>query len=265
MTLLNQPFPPIKRIRELLTVIAPGEVAEVLKSEPNASFQLDYYLRLFEPEIGGRIISHPDFTMEALIELFNCQMIRFYGKHLDESSEIAITDDVLLDSFWKELRKEKLLRLFKELITTGKSNIVAAYMLLKSMNQKDMEYIGKTHAVSILDFFKRTKNNFESFLLNNLELYDFIYKLAREQNDTEYLEFLKQYTRLAMSLRMAQNYADEAEMSNLTPEGTIPLKELVNIIQDAPNETFELTLNILVQRGLVGEGIKNGLLRLKKL
>ena len=259
---LNETFPSFKQIQRVLSEVEPLDISRYIDQDPNSVFTFDYYFRMFQPEVGGRIINHNDFSVINLVELFNCQLIQFYLKHPREDAQ-SLQIENLLGSYWSKLEKSRLLNLFQELIATGNNIGVAAYLLLKNLDHDDLHVIENLRAREVLEFFKKSRKDFKKFLLNNLDLFDFIHKLARDHNDHEYLDFLNQHTAYAITLRLAENYSEEAE-GLLDENGKIPLKELVCLINEIPNDSVELTLEIMVNRGLISPGIMNGIMRFKK-
>jgi len=256
--LLNQQMPSLKKIENELRVVEPSVITELIRNEPECVFILDYYFRLFDPAIGARIVGHPDLDLNALIEMFNCQVIRYYRAHLN-LEDYGTAYYSLLESFWKDIGREKMLLLFQNLIKSGESNRLSAVMLLQNMDLGDLKFLQKSQSKGLLDFFKKIQN-LDNFLVSNLDLYDYVYRLALDSDDVEYLRFLDEYTNLAVQLRIAHNFANEAE-AHIDSEGKIVFKNLIELIQDVPVESQNLTLEILQRRGFITEqtvlGIRN--------
>ena len=259
---LNESFPPIKRIEQILKEIEPRVISELIESEPETTFILDYYFRLFAPEIGARIISHPDLEIKSLIELYNCQVIRYYRVNLNRE-EYKADYASLLNSYWQNIEKNRLMELFKALITAGDSNRLSAMMILENMSSEDLRYLPEEQSESMLKFFKSLKEDFKNLVEDNLDIYDFVLGLAVDSGDADTLELLDGYTNLAVQMRIAQNFIEDS-MKTLDSSGKVPFKTLVNLVNDAPAESLELTLQILTRNGMVEPGTIESLEKFQK-
>ncbi len=253
---LSSGMPAIKRMEQLLREVEPSLISTIIEAEPETVFILDYYFRLFDTSVGARIVSDPNVSVHVLVELFNCQIVRFYRVNLDESGYNAAYSS-LRESYWRDISRERLLELFRTLIATGEGNRLSAVVILQNMDLQDLKMLRKEQSQSLLEFFKSFQD-FESVIKDNLNLYDYIYKLALEAGDDDFLRFLDEFTTFIVRLRIAQSFIMEAE-DYLGPDGKIPFKQVVEMVRTIPSESLDITLQMLHRQGYVEETTITGL------
>ena len=257
--LLKLPIPPLSKIADLLRVIEPVQVHELLENDPESIHTMDYYFRLFSPEIGGRILSHPDFSMKMILEL-----IKYQAKlHTDENGKFTgYSEDTSLDSYWNYLTAEKMRDLFSFMLRAESNYIILAFVLFNKLKNKNLFAVGNRQVQVLLDYFIESGENYENFIINNPALYDHMRKLAGKMDDNKYILYLESFAPFAARLSMAETFTEEAE-NHLDCNGFLPLRELVEIINSVPKECIEMTLELLVQKKRISRLTMKGILRLK--
>ena len=259
--LLGLSIPPLARMEAELKTISPELVSDLIRAEPDTVFLLDYYFRLMDPSIAARILGHADFHTAAALDLFNCQMIRYYRQNLDSEKHDAAYAS-LTESYWRVVPKEKLTELFRNLLTTGKSNHAAALMVLQNMDMDNLIYLQQKpefRSEAMLEFFKELGGDIKKLIVDNVNIYDFVYRLAADLNDNDYLAFLEEFTLFMIQIRIARSMTDEAHALQ-NNQGKISLSDLVQLLQHIPDNSREMTLQLMQQENLIQAGTVQGLL-----
>lgn len=263
--MINQSFPPIHSIEHELRDIDPTIISTMIRSEPETVFLVDYYFRLLDPTIGGRLLSDASFEVETLGELFNCQVIRYYRRNLDAPNYDESYASII-ESYWKFVSRERLIELFRFMIVSGRSAAFSAVLMLENLDTENLQLLRSLQEMkntAILEVFKGLGKGVTKMISSNLDLFDFIYRLASDMNDLDYLKFLDDYTNIIVQLRIAQSMADVAK-SRIDSSGKIPLKSLVELIREVPVTSMEVTLQLLKQRNLIDEKTADSLLALQR-
>lgn len=255
--LLNEPIPALRKIESCLRVTPPAVLAEMIEAEPESTYIIDYYLRLFEPEVGERFVNAPDMPAPILAELFNCQVIRHYLAAM--TVDPARPPPSLKSSYWSHIGRERMTQLFKQLLGKSDSARFSAVMILQRMELSDLRFLSSAETSTVLDYFRTMGPEFADAIARNLDLYDYLYRVARDRSDGEYLEFLDQYTNFVVQLRVAENLTQEAQRL-AEADGMIPFRNLVALVEGAPPDSIELMLKILVHRKFVSEETAKSLL-----
>ena len=255
--LLNQPIPALRKIETCFRATPPCVVAEMIEAEPESTYIVDYYLRLFDPEVGERFINSPDIPASTLAELFNCQVIRHYLAAMTNDPDRATPS--LRSSYWSSIKRDRMTELFKRLLGTSESARFSAVMILQRMQLSDLRVLSESETSTVLEYFRSMGPGFTDAVARNLDLYDYLYRTAKDRSDGEYLEFLDQYTNFVVQLRVAENLTSEAQLM-ADAQGLIPFRNLVALIEGAPDDSAELMLKILVHRKYVSEETAKSLL-----
>ncbi|MCR9141590.1 MAG: hypothetical protein NXI24_05000 [bacterium] len=263
--LLGQKLPPIHQIEQELGTIDAGIVADMVASEPEIVFIVDYYFRLLDPKIGARIVSSESFAVGAALELFNCQILRYQRSHLagEEGYDFAYAS--MLESYWREVDNTKLTLIFQELLRLGKSNHFAAMLILQQMNLDNLIFMqadANFRSPAMLALFKNLGGNVQKLISENLDLFDFVYRLASDLKDEDYLTFLDEFTGFVMEIRIGRTLADDAAQ-HLDEHGKVPLNTVVHLLEGIPDESRRITLEIMRQRGHIDPGLMEGLMALQ--
>jgi len=247
--LLNANPPAVHRIHDALRDWNALECSLLLSEEPECVYLIDYYFRLFEPEIGARLINDADFALSAAAELFNCQLIRYYRSLLSEEKSDYSS---LIHSYWKLVDKDRFLEILR--LTMSKDSIFSAVFLLQQVDQLDfLRNSERFPSGALLDFFKSQGRNLLEYIQNNLDLYDYIYGLARQMKDTEYLHFLDEFTSMVVELRIIGTLAEE-HSRKLEPGEKMSLKQLVTFLDSLPASSHTLAMDLLKRRELIEPG-----------
>lgn len=263
--LMEERMPPLAKIKSCLEAIEPRIVSDMLISEPEIVFLLDYYFRLFQPELAARFINSEDFDLVAAVELYDCQVIRFYRANIDSTDHDSEYSSIM-DSYWSSVSSNRLLEIFKAILSHGKSINPSALLLLQKLDVDSLEKVQEIEnfqSKGMLQLFKNLGTGVLDIISNNLDLFDFLFQLSAEHGDTDYIKFLEEYTRFVVQLRIAQNMVEDG--GNLVAEGgKIPLKDLIELIETIPDEALELTLQLLLHRNYIDEKTITSLQQMRK-
>jgi hypothetical protein len=263
--LLGQKLPPIHQIEQELKAIEPAVVAEMITSEPEIVFIIDYYFRLLDPKVGARIVSAESFAVTAALELFNCQILRYQRSHLGGEEGYDFAYASMLESYWREVDNTKLTLVFQELLDLGKNNHFAALLILQQMNLDNLIFMQANpnfRSPAMLTLFKNLGGNVQKLISENLDLFDFVYRLASDLEDADYLAFLDEFTGFVMEIRIGRTLADDAAQ-HLDEFGKVPLNTVVHLLEGIPDESRKITLEIMRQRRHIDPGLMDGLMALQ--
>ena len=261
-TLLDSDIPALKQIQRVLDEVNSGTVGALLKQEPTFAHILNYYFDLFDSTIGARIINSPDLPVVSLKYLFDAQMGRYYTS--SQAGNYEYSHRFFMESYWRYLGEERLMYLFKSLLKDDDSSIVSAVMLLPKINPGSMDLLSRRQIVSLLETFSKKEDSFRFLIQINPDIFDTLYRLARELGETDnpYIDFLDAHAAYTVQLRISQLYLSEAE-KHLDEEGRLPFKELVRLLKRIPGDAIELTLEMLVVRQYVHPATFQGIQELR--
>ena len=246
--------------------IEPALVSQMIAAEPELVFMLDYYFRLLDPQVGARIVSADEFSVASALELFNCQILRYQRTHLagtEGNYDFAYAS--MLESYWRVVKKEKLTEVFQQLLQLGTNNHFAALLILQQMNLDNLIFMQKDpdfRSPAMLELFKNLGGNVQKLISENLDLFDFVYRLASDLNDEDYLAFLDEFTGFVMEIRIGRTLADDAA-KHLDEHGKVPLNTVVHLLDGIPPESRRITLEIMRQRGHIDPRLMDGLMALQ--
>jgi hypothetical protein len=260
LTALYGRIPALHDIEKMLEETPPGEIGLMIENEPLVIFLLDYYLRLFDPELGGRIVSHPDFTLDQTEDLYSCQLIRYYRSNL--TTELDQNYSSIFESYWSRTSKSKLFELFRKMLT-GSRNRVYASILLQNFSTDELDLLVKEQSiksVALLDLFKIMGKHIQEMFRSNFDLFDYILTLAHQLGDTEYLQFLEEFTVFNVRLRIASSYLDDIRLL-LDKDGHPPFKELSEMVIGIPREVRQMVLFFFVQEGIIPETMASSFMK----
>lgn len=264
--LLGESLPPVGRIEQELRAIAPDLVATIIANDSASVFLIDYYFRLLPREIGARIVSDAGFSTEAAIDLFNCQIIRYFRAHLN-ASDHDLAHSSMLESYWREVSTARIAEVFRSLLRGGSANHGAALMILKEMDLDRLLFLRQSpgfDSPAMLQLLKQLGQNAERMLHQNLDLFDFVYRIASDLKDLEYMRFLDEFTQFIVQLRVARALADDVQKQSQA-DGQPSLQLLVRMLEGIPGSSRRLALELLRQRGVIEAGLAEGLLALPEL
>lgn len=263
-TLLRQLFaanlPPIARIRQQLELAQPETISDLILENTGLEFMVDYYFRLLPPRLGARIVSDPRFTVRAAICLFFCQQLRRTAN--------AERADHRMEGYWRLVTHEKLTLVLRELLRMGEAR-EGVFSILQYMNRDSLVHLlddPDVDAGELLELFRELNDGVHQLFSANLDLFDFVCRLASEAGDNDYLEYLSAggFAGLLMEMRIAETLIEEAigrlaqpDATDTTePNGqTLPLRVLVHLLDDIPRPVRRLVLERLEQLGHIPSGL----------
>ena len=263
MELLDKRVPPLHLIRAELLHIHPARLAWILGNNPELVFFIDYYFRIFEPEIGAKIISHFAFPVEFAADLFKCQILRAYQANL-RNANADLKDARIMDSYWALVSQNKLLQLFEFLHRRDEGSKAYAILIFRKLKYEEIAQLLEHQEIKssmLLDLFKQIGPDIKDMIAGDFDLFDVVFQLASELKDTGYLEFLEEYITLTVRMRIAQSRGEVAK-NYIDQDGTLPLPQLIQILRDIPLEYMGTTLNYFIQKKYITPAIKNEILDL---
>lgn len=257
-------MPALSKIENALRNTSAKDISDLIQNEPDTIFLIDYYFRLFQPEVAAKIINDPEFDRRACVELYDCQVIRFYRSNL-YTEEREFFDSSLLDTYWKHVENERLIDIFQGLVSGTRTINPSAILILQELDISRLKFLRKgeqfqSHAM--LELFKNMGEGVLNIIANNLDIFDFIYEISVDHKDEEYIKFLDDYTKFVVQLRIAQTMVEDGERM-AKESGKIPLKDLVDMITMIPDEALEITLQLLLQRKFIDENTIRGISELR--
>ncbi|MBX7056882.1 MAG: hypothetical protein K1X75_02360 [Leptospirales bacterium] len=261
--MLGESLPPIARIEQELRGVSPELVAGIIAGDSAAVFLIDYYFRLLPQSVGARIVSAASFSNEAAIDLFNCQIIRYFRAHLG-ASDHDMAHSSMLESYWREVSTERIAEIFRSLLRGGGANHGAALMILNEMDLERLLFLRQSpgfDSPAMLNLLKEMGRNAEKLLHDNLDLFDFVYRIAADMRDADYLRFLDEFTQFIVQLRVARTLADDLQRQ-AESGGKPSLQLLVPMLQDIPASSRRLSLELLRQRAVIDGPLADSLLAL---
>ncbi len=265
-SLLEERMPPLSRLESCLKSIDPQFVSDMLVQEPETVFLVDYYFRLFHPSVAARFLDDKDFDINAAVELYNCQVIRFYRANLfEEDQDYNYTS--IMDSYWAGVSSNRLLDILRAIVSKGNVINPSALLILQKMDANSLEKVQAIKEIKskgLLRLFKGLGTGVLEVIANNLDLFDFLFQLSAEDDDVEYIEFLEEYTRFVVQLRIAQSMVEDGE-SLVKEGGKIPLKDLIELIEEIPDDAMELTMQLMLQRKYIDKKTIESIERMRKL
>ena len=261
--LLNEPVPRLGKIKQAILHTEPAVIQELIREEPLSIFILDYYLRKFESTVAEHVINHPDLPLETLVELFNCQIIRYFMSNTYKEEKSYATRVHFMDSYWSRLSREKLQDLFQALLQAGESNQISALGIMGNLSIQDLSLLRGNQSQVLMDFIKNRRGELGKYLTANLDLFDFLHKEARNLEDQEMLAVLDEFTELIVLLRISNSFADEGrELADENKQ--IAFVDLVDLIKRIPPDSAEMTMRLLERDGYIGKEIMLNLMRFLK-
>ncbi|MBX7059733.1 MAG: hypothetical protein K1X75_16835 [Leptospirales bacterium] len=264
MALLEQSPPPIARIERALETMPPAELATVIDRGAPAAIMVDYYFRLLPENLALRFIESAEFDLPTRIHLFNCQLARYY---------IAAAEALrggppgqLIDSYWRFLSEPGFVELYCQLVNTERLDDEDAYEWLKVVDLARLSALLENEVFDgarALQFFRELDNAELQGLGARVDLFDFVYRLARSREDNAFLARLDVHADRIIHLRAARAIAAEVA-GRLDSHGRVPLPVVARLIENAGDESFRTALEILEERHLVDHGTVQALSRLQE-
>ncbi|MCR9142865.1 MAG: hypothetical protein NXI24_11480 [bacterium] len=259
--LLQAELPPIARIRQLLEMAQPDTVSDLVQENSGLEFTLDYYFRLLPARLGARIVSAPGFTVTSAVCLFYCQLLRADG----ESGPIRKQSrQYRIEGYWRLVAHEKLIMILRQLLVMGESRD-GVFSILQYMDRDNLVSLlndDEVDAAALLDLFRELDADIYNLFADNLDLFDFVCRLASEADDEGFLSDLEDqdFAATMMELRIAETLLEEARehLRRLQTNGgrrELPLSVLVHLLDDIPPNVRRMVLERLEQLGHVPMGL----------
>lgn len=249
--LLDQSPPPIGRIEAALKSINPAELATVIQRGPALAYQIDYYFRLLPENIALRFIESAEFDAEARIRLFNCQLARYYATAGRKGGQRAPA--ALIQSYWGFLTESTFVDLITQLWNNQRIEDIDAYEWLKFVDQACLSALLESAEFDrqrALHFFRALSDAQIAELGARIDFFDFVYRLARSEEDSEFLARLDIYADRIIQLRAARAIATEVSQK-LDPKGHVPLQVVARLIENSADESFRMAIALLEERGAI--------------
>ncbi len=259
--LLQAELPPIARIRQLLEMAQPDAIAELIQENTGLEFTIDYYFRLLPARLGARIVGSARFSVRAAVCLFYCQLLRSTDEGAGDSGRKRRHR---MEGYWRLVAHEKLTMILRQLLHMGESR-AGVFSILRYMDRDNLVNLLADHEVdarALLDLFRDQDADVYDLFAENLDLFDFVCRLASEADDDEFLERLSDqgFAATMMELRVAETLIEEAvghinRLQGASERRELPLSVLVHLLDDIPINVRRLVLERLESLGHVPPGL----------
>lgn len=243
--LLSHPIPNFKKIETAIEKVSPALLSLEIEEDVGFSYLIDYYLRYIDANIVKNILQNPMFSHNALIELFNCHITSIHKAILLKKPPMG-----LFDSYWSYLSKAEYAILFKHLLECSGNTDIKKMLLQKFdlIYLKLMTSTGSIKSNKVLNFFKNIGPEIKKLAAHDMNIYEYVFGLAIENSDEEYLNFLEQYTTLFVQLRVASGFVEEIE-ALIKKKNSLPTyNEIVEIARHIPEDTLGITLEVFHEK-----------------
>lgn len=265
--LLQADLPPIARIRQLLGMAQPDMISDLIQENTGLEFTLDYYFRLLPARLGARIVSAPGFTVRSAVCLFYCQLLRSDTGDSPKKTKQASAHK--MEGYWRLVAHDKLTLILRQLIQMSESR-AGVFSILQYMDRENLVTLLNDNEIDIaalLDLFRELDEEVYTLFAENLDLFDFVCRLASEVGDNDYLEFLSAggFAAKMMELRIAETLVEEALSHLHRKKGAhdahndsvreLPLSVLVHLLDDIPQNVRRMVLERLEKLGHIPFGL----------
>jgi hypothetical protein len=264
LEILQQDPPQINRIERALGQLEPAELARLLRRNPLAAFLTDYYFRLLPVNLALKFVEAPDLGAEGRITLFSCQLVRHFRSNVERAA--GSPPAPLIDSYWRNLTAPTFVELYSNLRKSGALEDrearewlgVADFAHLNALLEAPDLDAGLTLAL-----FRETSDRELAELSKNIDLFDFIYRLARRADDRRFIERLDVYADQIILMRTARAITEDVAR-RADAGGKLPLATLARLVENSADESFRMALSLLEERGLIDPGARETLERLQQ-
>ncbi|MEQ9364586.1 MAG: hypothetical protein RIF32_10100 [Leptospirales bacterium] len=256
--LLRAELPPIARIRQLLEMARPDAISDLIQENAGLEFTLDYYFRLLPARLGARIVGDPRFTVRSAVCLFYCQLLRADGQGGARPHQYRI------EGYWRQVSHAKLTLILRQLLLMGESR-AGVFSILQYMSRDNLVTLLDDQEVdtgALLDLFRDPDADVYTLFVENLDLFDFVCRLASETGDDDFLNDLsnRDFAATMMELRIAETLVEEARshIQKLQTTGErreLPLSVLVHLLDDIPPNVRRMVLERLEKLGYIPMGL----------
>jgi hypothetical protein len=254
---LIRPIPNFKEIEACLNEVPPVLIASAILDDVGFTYLLDYYLRYMSKQTIQKILQNPMFYHEALLELFYCQITAYHKAILQKKQPPE-----LISSYWTYLSKVEYAILFKDLLIHTKETEVAKILLKKIdlIHLKLMSSSGSIPSSKILDFFKRLGPQLQQLAAQDMQIYDFVFELATDNSDSDYLSFLEECTTVFVQLRVVSFFFEELEREAKLENQNLTYLKILEKCHNVPYDTLPIVLEVLQEKGWINENEKSNIL-----
>lgn len=254
---MTRPIPNFKRVEDALNQVPPILIASAILDDVGFTYLLDYYLRYVQKTTVQKILQNPMFYPEALMELFYCQVTAYHKAILQKK-----TPPELISSYWTYLSKAEYAILFKHLILQTKDTEATKLILRKVdlVHLKLMTSSGSVPSQKVLEFFKRLGPEIQKIAAQDMHIYDFVFNLATNNSDEEYLAYLEEYTTLFVQLRVASFFFEELEKEVKARGKPLSYLEIFERCSSIPIDTLPVILAVFLEKGWITESQKESIL-----
>ncbi|MBE7413554.1 MAG: hypothetical protein L6Q54_05940 [Leptospiraceae bacterium] len=248
--LISSPVPNFKKIESEIEKIPPAAISMKIQEDVAFTFLLDYYFRYIDSKIVKKILQNPMFTPEALAELFYCQIASIYKSVLNKKEKPE-----LFSSYWKILSNAEYAILFKYVLSKTTNLDIAKPLLQKIdlVHLKLMTSNGEIKSEKILSLFKKLGNELQKVIAKDMNIYDFIFDLAVDNSDQEFLSFLEEYTTLFVQIRLASSFVEDVENLVKKQGRNLSYTEIHQICSNIPPDSLKVALQIFQDKGWITE------------
>jgi hypothetical protein len=241
-------IPNFKSVEEALYETPPVLVSSAIL-DVGFAYLLDYYLRYISEGTVRKLLQNPVFSKDALVELFYCQVTAYHKAILQHKPAPE-----LISSYWTFLSKAEYAILFKHLIKQTTNVELFKNLLLKIdlVHLRMMTKSGTMPSKDVLNFLRKLGPEIKRVVAKDMNIYDFAFDLAVNHSDTEFLNFLEEYTAVFVQLRVASFVVDDIE-KEIKQNGKVNYMFLLEKSSNIPRDSLELTLGIFKDKGWISE------------
>ncbi len=264
LEILQQDPPQITRIERALGQLQPEELARLLAKNPLAAFLTDYYFRLLPVNLALKFVEAPDLGANSRITLFSCQLVRHYRSNLERPAGSARVP--LIDSYWRNLTAPTFVELYLNLQKSGALEDREAREWLSVVDFAHLSALLESPELDpaqSLALFRNANDRELSELSKNIDLFDFIYRLARRADDRAFIDRLDVYADQIILMRTARAITEDVAR-RVDASGKLPLATLARLVENSADESFRMALALLEERGLIDPGARETLERLQQ-
>lgn len=255
--LLESPIPKFKQIEEEFSVVPPALLSVEILKDPVFAYLVDYYFRFIDEQVVRRIIQNPMFEPKALGELLFCNITSNAKSKMQNAPSKGV-----FESYFKYADKAQIAILFKALVKRTSSHDLAKEMIQK-MDLNHLKMMTKSNTLpkdAVFLFFKKLGKDLHTLVTHDMNYYDFVFDLASNVNDQEYLQFLEEYTIVMVQIRVAQTFLHQLEELGREKNKKPGLVEIQSMLESIPTDCLELTLDIFKEKGFISEQERENLL-----
>ncbi len=247
---LVRPIPNFKNIEDALFEVPPVLVAQAILNDVGFTYLLDYYLRYMSKNTVQKVLQNPLFEKDALMELFYCQVTAYHKAILQKKPTPE-----LISSYWTYLSKAEYAILFKHLLLRTNDTDATKTILrnVDLLHLKMMTNSGSIPSQKILEFFKRLGPEIQKIAAQDMNIYDFVFELATNNSDEDYLHYLEEFTAIFVQLRVASFFTEEIEKTIRLQNRKLTYVEILEQCVGIPRDSLPISMQIFQEKGWITE------------